>query len=334
MVNEYRKIPESVHVVQWTDARIKNGWLQYVALKDDFERVIRKLGPDIIHAGPIQRVAFLPALINFHPLVSMSWGTDMMTDASRDRFWDWVTRFTLQHSDILIADCQAVGKVAGSYSFPQDHVVIFPWGIDLSKFKPASSEKLRQRMNWQNDFILLCTRNWEGRYGVDLVVRSFCDCSSQMPEARLVLIGGGSLEKELRNMVLCANLEERVSFLGRIDYEQLPEYYQAANLYLSASHSDGSSVSLMEALACGLPSLLSDIPSSFEWIEPGVQGWLFKDNDLNDLSEKMIAAYKMRNNLKAFQINARKTAEIKADWSVNQKHLFHSYELAFQKTEP
>ena len=55
--------------------------------------------------------------------------------------------------------------------------------------------------------------------------------------------------------------------------------YRAADLYLSASHSDGSSVSLMEALGCGLPVLVSDIPGNREWVTDGEQGWLFPDGD-------------------------------------------------------
>lgn len=333
MANETRKVPERINLLQWTNETIQKGWLQYFRLKQDFEKIVRKLSPDLIHAGPIQKMAFLPALINFHPLISMSWGTDMMTDAHRNLYWDWVTRFTLQHTDVFISDCQAVGRVATQYSFPGERMVIFPWGVDLDKFKPGKSKKLRGRMKWGDEFIILSTRNWEDRYGVDLVVQAFCSCAAHIPQARLVLVGGGSLEDDLKKMVSAANLEGRVSFIGRIDYERLPEYYQAADFYVSASHSDGSSVSLMEALACGLPSLISDIPSSFEWVEPGMQGWLFKDNDVDDLSKKIIEVYEQRHHLEDYKKNARKTAETKADWSKNSQLLFHAYEMAIKYSE-
>jgi len=328
LINESRSIPENTEVVEWTNRKVQNGWQQYLDLKSDFEQVIRLIKPNLIHAGPIQLMAFLPALINFHPLVSMSWGTDMMTDADRDYAWRWVTGLTLKHTDILIADCQAVGKVAEKFGFPKSRMVIFPWGIDLNKYKQGSSQSLRNKLKWGDDFVILNTRNWEERYGVDLVVKSFCKIARMIPQARLVMVGGGSLESELKQIVTSANLNERVSFLGRVDYQDLPQYYQAADLYVSASHSDGSSVSLMEALGCGLPSLVSDIPSSHEWIVPGVQGWLFKDGDLVDLSHKIITAYEIKDQLSSFRKKARVTAEKKADWTKNSQKLFYAYKLA------
>ena len=63
-----------------------------------------------------------------------------------------------------------------------------------------------------------------------------------------------------------------------------------ADLYISPSHVDGSSVSLMEALACGLPCLVSDIPANQEWVREGENGWLFPDGDDERLAGKILAA--------------------------------------------
>ena len=69
-----------------------------------------------------------------------------------------------------------------------------------------------------------------------------------------------------------------------------PAYYRSADLYLSASHSDGSSVSLMEALACGRPVLVSDIPGNREWLENSPAGWLFTDGDEDALADGILQA--------------------------------------------
>jgi glycosyltransferase involved in cell wall biosynthesis len=67
-----------------------------------------------------------------------------------------------------------------------------------------------------------------------------------------------------------------------------------ADLYISPSHVDGSSVSLMEALACGLPALVSDIPANQEWVSEGVNGWLFPDGNADILAEKILAVIAQR----------------------------------------
>ncbi len=81
---------------------------------------------------------------------------------------------------------------------------------------------------------------------------------------------------------------DRVHFGGQVGQKDLPRWYHMADLYISPSHVDGSSVSLMEALASGLPCLVSDIPGNREWIEDGVNGWLFRDGDVDDLAEKIL----------------------------------------------
>jgi glycosyltransferase involved in cell wall biosynthesis len=319
--------------VDWVGEHRSNPWWNYPWLKHEFQKVVGSIRPDLVHAGPIQKVAFIAALADFHPLISMSWGTDLLMDADRNFWWRWVTRYTLQHSDWLIGDCLAVQEKAARFGFPKKQTSIFPWGIDLKRFQPDPAGVCRKQFGWENNFIFLCTRNWEPRYGVDLVVRAFCQVAVQMPDSRLVLIGSGSQEKMLRNLVFESGLQKQVIFTGRIEYDELPKYYQAADLYISASHSDGSSVSLMEALGCGCPVLVSDIISNLEWVIPGEQGWLFKDGDWKDLTEKMQTIYKDRLKLEKVRVKSRHTAMEKADWNKNFSILLFAYHNVAKKAE-
>jgi glycosyltransferase involved in cell wall biosynthesis len=93
---------------------------------------------------------------------------------------------------------------------------------------------------------------------------------------------------------------------------------------------DGSSVSLMEALACGLPALVSDIPANREWVTDGVNGWLFPDGDVYALAAAILRAYDERMNLAEIGRAARAAAEEKADWKKNFQKLLEAYELALK----
>ena len=331
LVLENRPLPQNIQVVEWVGDNQSSPWWKYLWLKNEFKKVLDSIQPDLVHAGPIQKVAFIAALANFHPLISMSWGTDLLMDADRNSWWRWVTRYTLQHSDWLVGDCRAVQNKATVFGFPKEQTSIFPWGIDLMRFQPDPAGVSRKQFGWGNNFAILCTRNWEARYGVDLVVRAFCQVAGQMPDARLVLVSGGSQENMLRNLVREAGLQDHVVFAGRIDYEGLPTYYQSADLYISASHSDGSSVSLMEALGCGCPVLVSDIVSNLEWITPGEQGWLFKDGDWNNLADNLLTIYQQRMNLANFRVKSRYTALEKADWNKNFSVLLSTYDVVTRK---
>ncbi len=135
-------------------------------------------------------------------------------------------------------------------------------------------------------------------------------------------------------MVQEHGLSERVHWGGQVNNLDLPGYYRAADVYLSASRSDGSSVSLMEALACGRPALVSDIPGNREWITPGVQGWLFPDGDANALAEGLLRAVACRAQWPQMGQAARRLAEQRADWSKNARLLEQAYRLALKLGMP
>jgi glycosyltransferase involved in cell wall biosynthesis len=84
----------------------------------------------------------------------------------------------------------------------------------------------------------------------------------------------------------------------------------------------------MEALACGKPVLVSDIPGNKEWITPGTQGWLFPDGDVNALAGGIITAFDQRQQLAGMGQAARSLAEQRADWTRNFKILLDAYEMA------
>jgi glycosyltransferase involved in cell wall biosynthesis len=122
-----------------------------------------------------------------------------------------------------------------------------------------------------------------------------------------------------------------VDFPGRVSQSDLPRYYQMADLYLSASHVDGSSVSLMEALACGRPVLVSDIPGNQEWVEQGINGWLFKDGDVDDLAKKILLSAEHPHELTVMSGAARQVAEERADWEQNFPILLDAYEAVLSE---
>ena len=133
-VLEDRPLPPEIAQVEWAGghqpAKLRDG----VHLFDDLRRVIRQVKPDLIHAGPVQRSAFLVALAGFHPLVSVSWGYDLLHDAQINPFWHWATRYTLHHSDAFVGDCDTIRKLAISFGMLDERIVTFPWGIDLTHF--------------------------------------------------------------------------------------------------------------------------------------------------------------------------------------------------------
>jgi glycosyltransferase involved in cell wall biosynthesis len=327
---EDRPLPPEVEQIPWRGGQRAVRWQDSAALLADFKRVLREVKPDLVHAGPIQTPAFLTAAAGFRPLVSMSWGSDLLKDADRDGWMRWKTRYTLKRTSVLIGDCQAVSQKAQSFGFPAERVVLFPWGVDLQRFSPGRADEFRQRLGWQDQFVMLSLRSWEPIYGVDLLVRAFARAAQQLPQLRLLLLGGGSQSAIIHQILARNDLLDRVYLGGQVSQNELSKFYRAADLYISASHSDGSSVSLMEALACGKPVLVSDIPGNCEWITPGREGWIFPDGNEEALLEAMLRVCGQPEKLTGAGLAARALAKKRANWTENTKELLRAYQLASQ----
>ncbi len=338
---EDRPVPAAINQVQWAGGRRPFRWRDVPGLASGLRRVLRDLKPDLVHAGPIQTCAFLVAMAGFRPLLTMSWGFDLMQDAERNAWWRWVTRFTLRRSTFFVSDAEVTRKKAVAYGMDPNCTAVFPWGVDLAYFRPLEASQAaskagaapgrdsRPKSARKAPFVLFCNRSWEPRYGVDVLARAFVKVAQQRPEASLLLLSGGSQASAIRQILVSGGVLARVQFPGQVSQSTLPRWYHMADLYISPSHVDGSSVSLMEALASGLPVLVSDIPANREWVTDGINGWLFPDGNADALAAKILSVMDQPDD-SAIRLAARRTAEQRADWSKNFAVLLKAYDRAVQ----
>ena len=322
---EDRPVPENVTQVIWKGGREPFRWGNLAKLTLDFRRLTKEIKPDLIHAGPIQTCAFIAILSGFRPVLTMSWGFDLMDDVHRNKWMEWITHYTLKRSTFFTSDANVTKNKAVEYGMNPEKTIIFPWGVDLEHFKPSTFD-LRP-----STFTLFCSRSWETRYGVDVLARAFVQVAQRNENVDLILLNGGSEGGRLRQILQNGGVLDRVIFGGQVSQTDLPRWYHMADLYISPSHVDGSSVSLMEALACGLPCLVSDIPANKEWVVEDENGWLFRDGDVNALAEKILAALSQRQKLPEIGRASRRSAVMRADWKKNAEALMNVYRSLGEK---
>jgi glycosyltransferase involved in cell wall biosynthesis len=319
---EDRPLPSNIQQVKWAGGQDIFRWQDLPKLTFDFQRLARRIQPDLIHAGPIQTCGLISTLAGTWPRLIMSWGFDLMQDAERNAWWRWATRFVLRRATYFTSDCEATRQKAIQYGMKHDRTVVFPWGVDLEHFSPSKAQPQSQ-----TGFTLFCNRSWEPRYGVDVLAKAFTSVAGSRSDVNLLLLGDGSQGEVIRQLLRPSGVSDRVTYAGLVPQTELPRYYHMTDLYISSSHVDGSSVSLMEALACGLPCLVSDIPANKEWVTDSINGWLFPDGDANALAAAILRACDHRDALAKMGLAARRTAQEKADWKKNFQKLLETYEL-------
>jgi len=211
----------------------------------------------------------------------MSWGSDVLVDTDKNELLNWITRFTLKKSDLILCDCDAVrDKIHQMIEYDNKKIIQFPWGVDLQLFKPGPDIlNIRKKYGWKNCFVILSTRMWEPIYGIDIVLNSFYCAYQTNPHLKLILLGNGSQATEIKNFIKKHNLDNTIILPGIIPNDLLSDYYRSVDAYICCSHSDGSSVSLLEAMASGLPVIVTDAPGNREWVINGKNGFLASPNN-------------------------------------------------------
>lgn len=288
--------------------------------------VLDDVRPDIVHAGPIQTCGYPVALCGFHPLLLASWGFDMLVDPGRNEAWREATHAALRGADALFVDSTAVLRTAQRFLRRDIPVVQFPWGVELDRFK---APRLRPSHSRSGAFTFLCTRSWETEYGIETLLDAFASAHRFDEALRLVLVGSGSQSAYVSEFISTHRLTDRIRTPGNAEAGDMPAWFQSSDGYVSCAVSDGSSVSLLEAMASELPVVVTDNPSNREWVTPGTNGWVA--NTADEFAAAMLDAARspqpVRDRMGALN---REIVVERADWDRNFPQLLAMYDRLAQ----
>jgi glycosyltransferase involved in cell wall biosynthesis len=285
----------------------------------DFRYILKKIKVDILHSGFIWHDGLLAALSGFHPHLSMPWGSDILEHADKFAFARIITRFVLKHADMVTCDAQIVKrKIIEITGYQPKKIIVFPWGLELNKFNPnVARSDIREKLGWQDNKVLVMNRLFRPIYGISYFINALPAVIREVPETRVVLIGKGRSEMEIKELVKHKGLTKYVSFIGWVPLELMPKYLRAADVYVSSSLSDGTSMSLLEAMACRMPVVVSDVPAILEWVSDGYNGFIVPRGNSEVLADRLIKILKNSSIRQLFSDRNLKIAKEKADWEKN-----------------
>lgn len=328
-----RPLPEGVKQLSWGDDRWPSSRAEWTARVRHLKSVIAGLKPDVVIAGPLHHGALIAALAGAKPLVTVSWGTDILVDADRTDLCRHATRRTLDGSALVFGDCLAVREAVKAHgSLGDDRIVTFPWGIDLERYTPGpTSLDLREELGWQGCEILISTRTWEPVYAIDVLVKAFASLNHRRPSTRLVLLGDGSLSDEIHALIRELAIGHLVHAPGRVPQDELPDWFRLADAYVSSALSDGTSISLLEAMATGLPVVVSDSFGNLEWVKQGVNGALAQPGRASSFAEAMRFVVEDPARATKMGSSSIEIAQSKANWGSNFPLLIHAVEAVVPK---
>jgi len=247
-----------------------------------------------------------------HPVIGLSWGFDLHELVATNNT-DWLNQL-----EGLIVDSTPTRQIAIEAGMNPSQIAMIPWGIDLDLFSPTETRALN------NEIKILTLRAHEPLYRIDVVIDAVSILQQQGTLCSLVIGNSGTLTEQLAQQVNQLNLHN-VEFTGRLSETQLPELFSRADVYVSAAETDGTSVTLLQAMAMEVPVVVSNSPGNETLLlgEPQkpALGRIFELNDPESLARQIQQTVKNSVITSAQVEAAREYVLREADWPANIKRL-------------
>jgi glycosyltransferase involved in cell wall biosynthesis len=270
-------------------SRWKNLYLSFIPRYIAIKKLVKKIKPDLIHAHFIAKYGFHLIGLNVHPSVVSAWGDDILILPKKSRLIHRLTKKVLNGVDLVYAVSHNISDhINADFNISADKVRYLPFGIETGLFTPLSDKKNGDRTTIE----IFSNRGFFPVYDNETLVRGFASAYLRNSSLHLTLKGDGPDEQKIRDLVKSLGISDVVSFRGKTGYSDVPKDYRDADIFVTTSRSDGTPVSLLEAMASELPCVATSVGGIPEWIEDKKSGLLIPPGSPESVAESILTLAK------------------------------------------
>ena len=293
-------------------------YFKYVKL---LKKAIKQFNPDVLHAHYATSYGLIGSLSGFHPFVISAWGTDVMKFPQKNLINKYILKYNLKKADVICATSNTIKE----YLMPvtNKNVSIIPFGVDTSVFYNKNVNSLFEKKS----FVIGCIKALESLYNIDVLIKSFSALKLKHKEKsiKLIIIGVGSHENNLKQLVEKLKLTDDVIFTGRISFSEVSNYFNMIDVLANLSDYESFGVSVIEAMACEKPVIATNTGGLKEIIENDSFGSLVEIGNVEQTTNE-IEKYLLNSDLKQkIGIAARNKILKKYNWKDNVKQMIDIY---------
>ena len=288
----------------------------WISISYNFSKKLKQLGKkrfDIIHFTDAREALFYSksetpvvgsmldyyfTVANKNPLYYKKYYNDWFKRYLYYNFGKAIERKTLFNLNVILPVCQHISnKLQIVYKIPANKLRVVYNGIDIEKFK--ASRKKYQKPDYP--IILFIGTNFQ-RKGLPHLIKSSPQVIKELPTVQFYVIGKDPNAEILKKLCTTLNVENNFKFLGHIKYQDLPFYYEIADVFVMPSLIEGFATVFMEAMASGTPVIGGNVGCTKELINHGKNGFLVEKDDVDQLAAYILESVRDRD-LKALLIN-------------------------------
>lgn len=308
--------------------------------------LIDETKPDIVHAHS-PALNGLPALWAAHPKgipvvyeVRALWeeaGVEAGTvrpGSLRYRASRTLESYVLRHADAVAVLCEGVRQDVLSRGISEEKLCVIPNAVDLAHFSPERrrDEALARNLGLNDAVVLGFIGSFYEYEGLDVLLNALPQALMKTPNLKLLLVGGGSHEAELKRLAAANNIEGSVVFAGRVPFADVERYYDFVDIFVYPRRKSRltdlvTPLKPIEAMAKGRVVIASDCGGHREIVTNGRNGFLFAAGDTQALADGIAAAVAARETWPLIGKNARDYVVRERTWPAS----VDKYEPAYRR---
>ncbi|MEP0007277.1 MAG: glycosyltransferase [Balneola sp.] len=329
----------SIHVVRWVNALVNQGFIislfsmhgiieeidpkvrviklpfknpyGYILNVSYLRFKIKELKPDIIHSFYAFGYGFLGRSTGYSPQIISVLGSDIYDDPEKNFLFKRIIKKNILSADVICSTSNVMAVKIKEVIGQDREIKITPFGVDIEKFAKNSNSK-----DLDYELTLGTVKKLEDKYGIDILIKSFALFVRKHPDlkVRLIIVGEGSKREELISLSKELNVFEKCEFVGPVKHDDVPNWLHKFDIFLALSRSESFGVSVIEAMSCELPVIVSNIGGLKEVVTNDETGLIVPNEDPVEVSKKI--EYLYQNSIQASELgkNARSEVIFKYSW--------------------
>jgi len=310
-------------------------FLRYLCDTIEVRRLVKEIKPDILHIHYAVGYGLLGALSSFHPFILSVWGSDVLVAPKQSKIYKLTVELAIGRADVIHCDADHIIAPLLKLGAKPEKINLVYFGVDTQKFKPMQgNEEFRERLGVADLPTVISVRSLEPIYDIETLINSMPLVLKEIPETKFSIVGGGSQEAKLKEQAKSLGISPSVKFTGRIPNDELPEYLNSADIYVSTSLSDaGLASSTAEAMACGLPVIITDFGDNKKWVEDGINGFLIPLKNPQALASKIVYLIRNKEIRNRFGHINRQIIVDRNDWAKEMAKIEKLYESLVERSK-
>ena len=219
----------------------------------------------------------IPHVVTFHTLALIKMQSRAGESEPKER--ETVERDAMLTADRIIAfSGHERDAMARLYGADPSKVMLAPCGVDLTKFRPLDQKEARRRLGLNGEKVLLYVGRVEPLKGLDLLVETAAQMEAGDDNVRMMVVGGGGPGEpetdRVRRLAEERQVDGLIDFVGRVDHDELPLYYNAADVCVVPSYYESFGLVALESMACGTPVVATRVGGLPTIVHHGHTGFL------------------------------------------------------------